>query len=358
MATLRVVSWNLRTYGAPDPLPAYQDIIMRSILQMQADIVCIQEIQVGNNVGPTIGTPISPRMAEHLQYLCQILRENDTGGNWFMVYSGTNKGRDVSQPKMTDAYAFFIKTTPSQSTYSRRNSLRGIALSASAPVNPKILEWNGFPSRRPGMLYLTVNSGKQTTNINIASFHACTPPNINYAVRRPAAGRAIMLLNRLDDIGGFDGYIPNSQKRTHPVPLPDVNTLVVGDFNFSVNNPNQVTPFPYDEFTNSGQDYSMCVGGAANPVLTTYSPKYQDPIRKVSSYDNIFVLQNSEVTNPLTPSGTGDTFDYISAFTPQLMATYPDINTPAKAYNFLYKRQYGETGLSDHLPVYRDFTLN
>jgi endonuclease/exonuclease/phosphatase family metal-dependent hydrolase len=83
MAKLRIVSWNLRTFGDPAPpevaLQSIADII---VYQLQADIVCIQEVQAGSEAEPTtIGADISPVIDQSLAALCDALETREAVGS-------------------------------------------------------------------------------------------------------------------------------------------------------------------------------------------------------------------------------------------------------------------------------------
>ena len=58
MAKIRILSWNIRTFGAHAPSAPVIRGILEQILSSRADVVCVQELQSGTGVGARIGSPV------------------------------------------------------------------------------------------------------------------------------------------------------------------------------------------------------------------------------------------------------------------------------------------------------------
>lgn len=349
MPNLKVMSWNLRTFGS-NTLPNDIALIADIIRQSNADIVCIQEVQIGVGNRNRIGTPVSPAIIANLNSLHAALNGLTVGSTWSYRVTGANQGTN-ERGHMRDAYAYFWLNTPS-GVASKTASFQSITNTFTDIVdisfNPN-LRW---PGRRPGVgVFHLWTSPMASLNLNIVSLHANTPPN------GPLAAASIEYLSKLPGVGGS---YPGAAAINY-LPSPNTNTLVVGDFNYIVNG----YYFPYHSLMNVSapnlvNGYIMNIGNPGAPVLTTYSPVPANPPNLVSSYDNIFSLSNAPYTPAVNtvPVGAGIHIDFIAARINALMAV-PGPGLPLYiAYKLLYKDQHTPDGASDHLPVCQDFQIN
>lgn len=361
MAKLRIVSWNLRTFGDPAPpevaLQSIADII---VYQLQADIVCIQEVQSGSEAEPTIGADISPDIDESLAALCDALETREPEGGWVYTVSGLNNSEKSGT--MRDAYAFFWKERPSASPRSH----------AAAPLmitciqGTTILRQSGkdlFPGRRPGLIIMEVVAAANTAPVqfNLLSWHAATPCNtVGKAGKGPTSGRALMALATLKDIGGVErkdrsgGWGTNYQW-VAANPLPSIDTIFLGDCNFTASaNKSDIV------YHNLNTNYLPCI---PDDTITTYSADPTKPLQGTSSYDKIFVLRQHAGFRPgLSFEGTWGCFDFIAFQARQLGAAaeisyFPTETAWYVCYLDAYKKQHAKPGISDHLPVWADFTI-
>lgn len=194
--------------------------------------------------------------------------------------------------------------------------------------------------------------------VNVISYHAQTPVN-NFS-KGKGAGHAINFLAKLDEVGGgmyksngFEWIYEESVK-----PLPTIDTIVLGDFNFSTN-----VKGAEMAYCNLMKNYTPCISSLDHTVYTTYTPDPTKALGLVSAYDNIFVLKSHEHFTPkLTPNENGGTYDFILHEAEKIgnIAGIFQYGTEAAwyvVYKTLYATQYGVTGLSDHIPVWREFDI-
>lgn len=356
MAKLRVISWNLRTLGTHNFTADMVQRITAIILNGQIDIFCIQEIQVGIGIGVKIGDAISATSLAAVQALVDDLNSIDSGGVWQVSISGADKSKGTS---MRDAYGFIWKGLPSRSGFRHDEPLDGITLIGG----PDILNHYRFPGRRPGMATFNLIAGAETVPVNIVSYHALTPTNILYGningKRVPGAGMGVMSLAYLDEIGGCmpkgNGY--NWDNIVDVKPLPNIDTIVLGDFNYSM-----TASCASVVYHNLITNYQVCIGSLTSPVLTTYSSDAMQALRLTSAYDNIFVLKPHKTFVPALTFSRGDVHDFIKEEA-EAVGSVIDVTQFATemawfmVFNTLYRRQHAKMGLSDHLPVWAEFTL-
>ncbi len=353
MPNLTVMSWNLRTFGS-NTLPNDIALIANIIRQSNADIVCIQEVQIGPGIPNVIGAPIHPNIMADLNTLHLALNGITVGSTWSFAVTGANRGVNQNGG-MRDAYAYFWLDTPT-GVAGKAGSFPRITNNFTDVVN--VLAGNPnmrWPGRRPGVgIFQLWTAPAASLNLNIISLHAGTPAN------GPFAAASIEYLSKLPSVGGsYPGAAAINYR-----PSPNTNTLVVGDFNFIVNG----GYFPYSALMNVSapnlvSGYIMNIGNPGAPVLTTYSPNPPNPPippnqpNLVSSYDNIFSLSNAPYTPAVNtvPVGAGIHIDFIAARINALIAAGM---TLGNAYYSLYKRQHMPNGASDHLPVCQDFQIN
>ncbi len=352
---IKILSWNLRTYGSTKKTADEYRVIVDTILGSAADIVCIQELMHGHDGNRTIGSAISQKSIRRMKRLADELVRQDPNCTWWYSYTGRNAGRSTGDVRHSaDAYGFLWKENPDQSAQNHGvNSSTLIDLPAGIASNPCILRLptRNFPNRRPGLLQLQVAytdaaGNAQTLPLNVISFHATTPTNqiwnykrirqqggITKVSRSPGAGKSIQLLVDFNEIGGG-----------HLVPVPNDETVVLGDFNFDIDKAAAEPTDPYDKLR---ANYQMRIGALGPPITgskTTYSPISIATNRAVSSYDNVF---EKSPTN-LTYVGSG-VIDFIEA------QVGPGQNWNA-AHAKYYGRQHGR-GVSDHMPVYAEYDV-
>jgi endonuclease/exonuclease/phosphatase family metal-dependent hydrolase len=355
MARLRVLSWNIRTFGTHAPGASVVRRIAALILESQADIVCIQELMIGNGVVGEVGAPIAQDAFDAVGALYEQLNELDSGGGWWWAVSGVNSG--ISD-HMRDAYAFLFKETPAKSSYAHADAPDAI----TDLGDPVILRQPGadyFPGRRPGMFTVNVRAGGTVTMANIVSYHARTP--VNRFSKGQGSGYGIDALATLPEVGGgkWLGTGRSWTYRSSVTALPQVDTLVLGDFNYSMDFNGAA-----DTYKNLLVNYEACISTPDHFQYTTYAPDGKQALRLISAYDNIFVLQKHGDFVPALSFEKGGVIDFIKAEAKQLGDaigfTTAGIGTTAAWYVIhqdLYKKQHAVEGLSDHLPVWADFAI-
>lgn len=360
MPTLRVMSWNIRTLGSHNLLGGDYSYIRDIILNSQADIICIQELQIGDDIPLKVGSPISERSVDIIRSMYFYLSFGDSGSNWDWAVSGSDSN---SKTSMRDAYAFLYKKTPAKSKSAHKDPVDTIAIGGP----PAILQQNvtfgpdRFPGRRPGMATFQIKAGAVTVPVNIISYHAATPCN----VFNDGASAGINALSSLNEIGGGK-FVYDSSSRTYSYdptlvnPLPSIDTIVLGDFNYSADKSDANLAY-----ANLITNYIPCVNtpGGSGIRLTTYSADPTQPFKQTSAYDNIFVLKAHDSFKPsLAYNGTSNVIDFIAAES-VLLGTAAEIRYFAKetawytVYVTRYKGQHCVGGISDHLPVTADFTV-
>ncbi|TMV92283.1 hypothetical protein FGG78_07755 [Thioclava sp. BHET1] len=363
MATLKIVSWNLRTFG--DPIPP--DVVLRQIAEilithMQADIVCLQEIQAGVTTSGTIGSTVSPEITGALDALLAKLRALDPAGAWVYRLSGLNNSS--RSKSMRDAYAYFFKTTPAASPHAHSDAPAQLA-ELQSPSILRVESGGQFPGRRPGLatFEVTASANAPPVPFNLISWHAATPCNtIGKAKNGSSSGRALMALAKLRDIGGdlrkdiSGGHGITVLERVNP--LPDIDTIFLGDCNY-----NMAASRADIVYENLTTHYQPCVSTFDHVVTTTYSADPTKPLTGSSSYDNIFVLRAHDSFAPaLQFANQSGAFDFIRFQAEQLggAAEIKYFATEAAwyvCYIDQYKRQHAEYGISDHFPVWAEFTI-
>jgi hypothetical protein len=209
------------------------------------------------------------------------------------------------------------------------------------------------------MLTLTVTTPGAVILVNVVSYHAPTP--CNRFSKGVGAGCGINALATLPEIGGGLQQSNGRQYtyRSSVMALPEIDTVVVGDFNYSMDD-------PWAEFTyqNLLTNYQACVSDPNNLQLTTYAPSPSQPGRRVSAYDNVFVLKAHDSFQPALTFARRGVIDFIeqesSTLGQAIGFTQPDIGTIVAWYVIhqdRYKKQHATRGISDHLPVWADFTI-
>ncbi|RYD68130.1 MAG: hypothetical protein EOP58_01410 [Sphingomonadales bacterium] len=365
MKTLKIVSWNLRTFG--DPLPgeaAMREIASIIVNVLGADLVVLQEVQAGANVTPDFGCPVSPSVVLGLQDLLAKLQGLEAAANWRMVCSPVNNSE--ASGSMRDAYAYFWKQTPSVSLLSHDDAPLQIALLQS----PEILSIPGpnggsFPGRRPGAAVFEVTTEAQASPIpiNIVSIHAATPCNTVGKFKSTngvSSGRAIFALAQLPDIGGTYRTSNGFTYKWHDgEPLPEIDTIFLGDCNYAMDASDAA-----GVYLNLTTNYEPCVSTLTKSVRTTYSADPTKPFGSVSSYDNIFVLKSHDDFKPsVSFDGDSGAYDFILDWAEKLggaaeIEYFPTETAWYVCYKQGYRRQNALPGISDHLPVWASFTVD
>ena len=343
-SNIRVMSWNLRTFNESKPTHIVTKI-RDYILEKHIDILCIQEVQAGAGTKRQreIGTSVTTGIQKKLDELNALLKNSDKHSNWKYTTTGLNSS---GEGRMRDSYAFFYKETPQVNT-SNSNPANKITLAASvdgASNNPIIIRWgykNGF--RRPGKIKFIVSVGSSKTDVplEIYSFHA---PSYNDG---PTTG--------VKQLASCTGGIGPSDTN-FPVPDPQIPKIILGDFNCPKIN---IPPLPNQPYFSFNKYYRMCIGTAANPIKTTYTSTApapttpaHTPVTLTNPYDNIYSLKQQASSDPeLVLVGTGAAFDFINE------EIYKSSASPATIFHELYGVQHTPSGVSDHLPVYQEFSL-
>src|SRR5262245_8281540 len=310
MCIIRILSWNIRTFGAPLPTDVSLSGLVEIMLASQADIICVQEIQCGNYTSETIGASVSVEINTAVGKIHAGLSQLDAGADWQWCLSGiNNSGRAHS---MRDAYGVFWKSKPGGSKFGPANPLIAIAMLA-APLILRQASGDKFPGRRPGMMTfdLTTKPGAKPTAVNVISWHAATPCNKISKGGKVSSGRGIIELASLTEIGGvayrsFDGGRTSQLIEINP--LPEVDPIVLGDFNYSLAMSGAATAFE-----NLLTKYQPCVSTASDIKITTYSADPTRPFVGTSSYDNIFLLRSHKAFNAsLTYANSSGVHDFIA----------------------------------------------
>jgi endonuclease/exonuclease/phosphatase family metal-dependent hydrolase len=354
MPTLRALSWNLRTFGSAYVSGPKLQKIADIILASQADVVCIQEVMIGDGVTGEVGAPISAASIALINRLNTALQTGDPGAGWACAVSGVDSG--VSD-HMRDAHAFFWKTVPGKTKFAHSDPVDAVELL----IEPVILRQEGqdnFPGRRPGMVTLGITAGKNWFPLNVISYHAPTP--CNRFSKGIGSGYGINSLATLPEIGGGMQYGTgwNWTYVDSGVPLPQIDTIIAGDFNYTMDD--KWAQFTYNNLLTN---YQGCVSTPGNVAYTTYGPDATQAFRLVSAYDNIFALQPHDGFKPaLTFAKNSGTIDFILADSKLLGQAIGVLEVGTQAAWFvihrdLYNRQHAAEGLSDHLPVWADFTI-
>lgn len=328
----------------------FTDIVVNS----KADVVCLQEIQIGDNVALQIGAPISQASVNSVNMLLNALMVADPGGAWRCEVTGADSG---SQTHMRDAYAFLWKQQPVNSKCAHAEPPNQIDVLSEAVILRQVPKDN-FPGRRPGMLTMNVRSGATTVPLNIVSYHAQTPVN-KFSKDGDGAGYGIDNLATLPEVGGGRWYSTGWTKtfKDNVTPLPEIDTVVLGDFNCSMGFSAPVN----DAYHNLLTNYQGCISTLNNIVKTTYGASPADALRLVSAYDNIFALRPRATFTPALTFSSADCIDFIQLAAKELGdALNIKFGTEAAWYVVYldkYKKQHATDGLSDHLPVWAEFTI-
>jgi endonuclease/exonuclease/phosphatase family metal-dependent hydrolase len=353
MARLRILSWNIRTFATHPPTEGDLRRIADIIVASQAGIVCIQELQIGTGVVGTVGAPIGIASTDAVAELRVMLDEIDPGGDWWSDSSGVNSG--ISD-HMRDAYAFIWKQTPVKSKSAHAEAPDQINDMAESVIL-RMMGKDTFPGRRPGMFTVNVHVGTAVVPVNIISYHAQTP--VNRFSKGKGSGYGINSLALLPEIGGGmqKGTGRSWSYEDEVTPLPQIDTVVVGDFNYSMDQ--KWAQFTYNNLLSN---YQACVSDPSKVVYTTYAPSGQQALRLVSSYDNIFVLRKHSTFTPYLAYAASGAIDFIKQESIKLGTAigFRDFGTEAAWYVIhqdMYKKQHAVRGLSDHLPVWAEFTL-
>jgi hypothetical protein len=350
---LRILSWNIRTFGTHVPNAEDLRRIATIIIASQADIVCIQELMVGPGVAGRVGAPISGRSLGVIQGLVLALQQLDPGAGWMGLCSGVDSG---FADHMRDAHAFLWQATPAKAALPRAGAPDAIVM-LTGPVILRQPGVDSFPGRRPALLVVNVLAGTTATLVNVISYHAPTP--CDRFSKGVGSGYGINALPTLPEIGGGRWRVVSREWVYEPsvTPLPQVDTLVLGDFNYSMDD-----GWAESMYKNLLTNYEACVSDPEDVQLTTYAPDATQAMRRISAYDNIFVLRgHSEFAPSLTFWARG-VIDFIAQDARQLGAATGIRNYGADAAWYVvhldeYKHQHGMRGLSDHLPVWAEFTI-
>jgi hypothetical protein len=353
MPRLRVLSWNIRTFGTHETNAEDQRRIAEIILNSQADIVCIQELQLGAGVTGRVGAPISAESIEVISDLVFTLLESDPGGNWWYECSGADSG---IADHMRDAYAFVWKENPAKSKFAHAEAPDAI-VELTEPVILRQPEPDAFPGRRPGLFMVNVHFGTSVTPVNVISYHAPTP--CNRFSKGIGSGYGINALATLPEIGGGmqQGTGRSWEYQPAVTPLPQIDTIVLGDFNYTMDD--KWAQFTYNNLLTN---YQACVSDPKNVVLTTYAPSGTQALRRISAYDNIFVLRKHSTFTPSLAFSSAGAIDFIAEQAKLLGDAIGFLNFGTEAAWYVvhldgYKRQHAVRGLSDHLPVWSEFTV-
>src|SRR3954451_21891316 len=117
MARLRILSWNLRTFATHEPRDVDLAKIVDIMLASNADIVLVQELQIGRDVGSSVDANVSDRSAIIIEDLLLALHMRDRDAGWWWSVSGADKGRARTKSAMRDAHAMFVKGAPVKSHF-------------------------------------------------------------------------------------------------------------------------------------------------------------------------------------------------------------------------------------------------
>ena len=308
-------------------------------MQVQADIVCIQELQCGQGTPLKIGAPISEESLDAVGALLHALNERDAN-LWWSNSSGVDYAKSGS---MRDAYAFFWKVAPINSKFKHDDPVDLI----EDLFEPQILEPGSkpeFPGRRPALFSISVHVGSTITPVNIISYHAMTPCNA-FSTGGVGAGHGINALSRLVEVGGSFWRSTGFKFLYEEVnPPPQVDTIILGDFNYSMDKLGAA-----DVYKSLLTYYHPCINGpdTKDVRLTTYSADPTQPFKQTSAYDNIFILNEHKAFKPsLTFTGKSEVVDFIKAEA-VLLGNVADIQYFATetawyvVYRDTYRNQHG-----------------
>lgn len=345
------MSWNIRTLGVHPAIPDDLERLASTILTALADIVCIQEVQAGKNVSAQVGAPVSPDVVKNVGDLLDVLKKRDPNGQWAQGLSGISCG---DADHMRDAYAFLWKGSPKNSDpqFTHPDPVDEISSGNISILRQQPTD--NFPGRRPGMWQVNVKNGNATVPANIISYHARNPIN-----KLDGAGEGIRKLATLGEIGG--GMRKCQSGRWTYIesvkPLPQIDTLVLGDFNFTMDH--EDAPKAY---RNLLSNYQACISVPGKVTYTTYGTQSTEAFRAVSAYDNIFVLKGHAGFTPLYVfTGNFGCKDFIQDAAIELGTAiggkFDALDTWYVIHQDLYKGQYAVRGLSDHMPVWADFAI-
>ena len=106
MTTLRILSWNLRTFGDPCPVEPALCGMVEIMLQSEADVICIQEVQSGYGPKAKVGIndPIAQHVVSALDAILVKLIAADPRARWTLSYSALNnshQSKTVSYTHLT-----------------------------------------------------------------------------------------------------------------------------------------------------------------------------------------------------------------------------------------------------------------
>ncbi|CAM4345036.1 exonuclease/endonuclease/phosphatase family protein [Corallococcus exiguus] len=359
MPTLRVLSWNLRTFAlyeeSGDDLLSMAKVLQRS----GADIVALQEIQIGKSVPNRIGAKLS--FASHMQVarLAELLGALDRDAGWRWTLSGASKGYGRA---MRDGYAYLWKQAAANGQMS---------IDLLSPPEILDIDCGAWSSRRPALATFLLSSGKTWLPLNVISYHARLPDGRTKSSTDEVKG--VEQLARLPEVGGG---VWRRDGRTLPTywpdfaPLPTLDTIVLGDFNCKMDAP--VADAAYKSLLTH---YTACVSWpgtptrAARTVTTMYGRDRDGAPEQRSAYDNIFVLNShangfvAKCQYSAPAPGAPPTSDAIDIIEDELQALGPHVVNADRGawrqwvFNRVYATQKGGSGLSDHLPVWADITL-
>ncbi len=349
------MSWNLRTFGSQEIRADDYRRIVDIILNSNADVVCIQEVQCGPYCPRELGANIDFSISWLLIMIRMKLAAGDPGAGWDSDVSGVNLAMTGS---MRDAYAFFWKKTPKSSKYAHSDPVNQIE-KISSPVILRTPKSRSFPGRRPGMFSINVITAKSVTPVNIVSYHALTPCNKFKASK--GAGLGINKLAEFLEIGG-EIVLRQAGYPLKPLnPLPQMDTIVLGDFNYCM-----TKSLATEVYKNLLTNYQPCINDPSEEEQrkTTYSADPSEPFKESSAYDNIFVLKKHDKFTPsLVFNDSTGVIDFIRDEAEKLgqaagIQYWPTETAWYVIYKDTYKDQHAKYGLSDHLPVWSDFTVN
>ncbi|MFT4664157.1 MAG: hypothetical protein ACI9XB_001100 [Gammaproteobacteria bacterium] len=360
------MSWNLRTLGLYALVADDTNRIAQIIYNSQTDIACIQEVQCGTTCPFTLGAKISQAIINILVGIKDRLNTLEGKEEWSFEVSGVNSDE---HGHMRDAYAFFWKNYPILT----KNPHADAVFQIQSINAPEILtDVDSFPGRRPGLFTVNVSdiSNGSITPVNIISYHSLIPCNIYGTYKSPASGKGTDKLSNFAQVGGGSlisrGSGPNrwSYNANGGAPLPQMDTIVLGDFNYDMSKGLTSKPSVNQIYQNFSTNYRPCINelGAVQRT-TTYSSDPTRPLAGASAYDNIFVLKNHpNFKAALTFSKNSDVIDFIKAEARTLgqlasITYYPTETAWYVIYKTVYKSQYSKSGISDHLPVWAEFDI-
>jgi hypothetical protein len=312
---------------------------------------------MAGEVGGRVGDPISQGSRDIVAGLGDALAALDPKAGWQWAVSGVNSG--VSD-QGREAYAFVWKATPAGSVVPSKDPVGAIALISEPVILPQP-PTDDFPGRRPAMIAALVTTKTAVTPVNIISYHA--PPPCNQFSKGAGSGYGINALATLPEVGGgLQGALTGAWVyRDGTTPLPRVATIVLGDFNFTMDDDAAGGALTY---RNLLTNYQGCVSTPGAVQKTTYAPDATHTLELGSAEDNIFLLKKHESFTPTLATTDSGVIDFIQAQSKILGEPigFHDAGTGTHPGWYVIhrdrdQRQHAVRGLSEHLPVWAEFTV-